>query len=206
MMDEEKIIRVKTLENFDRELARDGDETLEVSAWIAQEYDPREDQELLSFRERSERALAEVGIYRSVSFRDLAEAHFGGHPYMARRAVNRWIRQRLMCEHAVRGPKGGSFQVLTLTRRGAQKASLAAIERDLDPKQRTWSGLWSSAPSSTTTRRCTGPMIGSVAACLRRESPSGAFASTRSSRAPSLNGAIGRGQDTCAPSARRWPG
>ena len=44
------------------------------------EYDPREDRERLSFRERSERALAEVGIYRSVSFRDLAEAHFGGHP------------------------------------------------------------------------------------------------------------------------------
>ena len=38
MTDEEKIIRVKTLEDFDRELARDGDETLEVPAWIAQEY------------------------------------------------------------------------------------------------------------------------------------------------------------------------
>ena len=129
MTDEEKIIRVKTLEDFDRELARDGDETLEVPAWIAQEYDPREDRELLSFREHSERALAEVGIYRSVSFRDLAKAHFGGHPYTARRAVNRWIRQGLMREPAVRGPKGGSFQVLTFTRRGTQKASRAAIER-----------------------------------------------------------------------------
>ena len=38
MMDKEKIIRVKTLEDFDRELVRDGDETLEVPAWIAQEY------------------------------------------------------------------------------------------------------------------------------------------------------------------------
>ena len=35
MTDEEKIIRVKTLEDFDRELARDGDEPLEVPAWIA---------------------------------------------------------------------------------------------------------------------------------------------------------------------------
>ena len=61
MTNEEKIIRVKTLKDFDRELARDGDETLEVPVWIAQEYDPREDRELLSFRERSERALAEVG-------------------------------------------------------------------------------------------------------------------------------------------------
>ena len=38
MQDEEKIIRVKTLEDFDRELGRDGGETLEVPAWIAQEY------------------------------------------------------------------------------------------------------------------------------------------------------------------------
>ena len=38
MQDEEKIIQVKILEDFDRELGRDGDETLEVPAWIAQEY------------------------------------------------------------------------------------------------------------------------------------------------------------------------
>ena len=38
MTDEEKIIRVKTLEDFDRELGRGGEETLEVPAWIAQEY------------------------------------------------------------------------------------------------------------------------------------------------------------------------
>ena len=39
MRDEERrIIRVKTLEDFDRELARDGNETLEVPAWIARQY------------------------------------------------------------------------------------------------------------------------------------------------------------------------
>lgn len=38
MTNHEKIIRVKTLEEFDRELARDGDETLEVPAEIAREY------------------------------------------------------------------------------------------------------------------------------------------------------------------------
>ena len=96
------------------------------------EYDPREDRERLSFRERSERALAEVGIYRSVSFRDLAEAHFGGHPYTARRAVNRWIRQGLMREHTAKGPKGGSFQVLTLTGRGEREK----------PGGRPLSGVW----------------------------------------------------------------
>ncbi len=34
MTDEEKIIRVNTLKDFDR----DGDETLEVPAWIAERY------------------------------------------------------------------------------------------------------------------------------------------------------------------------
>ena len=38
MQDEEKIIRVKTLADFDRELGPDGDETLEVLAWIVQQY------------------------------------------------------------------------------------------------------------------------------------------------------------------------
>ena len=38
MQDEEKIIRVKTIEDFDRELGRDGGETLEVPVSIAQEY------------------------------------------------------------------------------------------------------------------------------------------------------------------------
>ena len=39
MKDEEKIIRVNTFEDFDRELGRDGGETLEVPAWIAEQYD-----------------------------------------------------------------------------------------------------------------------------------------------------------------------
>ena len=105
------------------------------------EYDPREDGGRLSFRERSRRALADVGIYRGVSFRDLAEAHFGGHPYTARRAVDRWIREGLMREHTASGPKGVSFRVLTLTQRGAEKARRAATEQGLDPQQRTWDGL-----------------------------------------------------------------
>ncbi len=105
------------------------------------EYDPLADGERVSFRERSERALADVGVYRSVSFRDLAEAHFGGHPYTTRRAVNRWIRTGMMREHKARGPKGGTFKVLTLTRKGAKQARRAAVKRGLDPNQRTWSGL-----------------------------------------------------------------
>ena len=38
MQSEEKVIRVRSLEDFDRELARDGGETLEVPAWMAEEY------------------------------------------------------------------------------------------------------------------------------------------------------------------------
>ena len=105
------------------------------------EYNPRQEGERLSFRQRCKRALADVGIYRSVSFRDLAEAHFGGHPYTTRRAVNRWIRAGLMREHTAKGPKGGKFKVLTLTRRGAEKARQAARGQGLDRQQRTWSGL-----------------------------------------------------------------
>ena len=105
------------------------------------EYDPRARGGRVSFQKRSERALADVGVYRSVSFRDLAEAHFGGHPYTTRRAVNRWIRAGLMREHKAKGPKGGTFKVLTLTRKGAKQARRAAVKRGLDPNQRTWSGL-----------------------------------------------------------------
>ena len=82
-----------------------------------------------SFRERCRGALADIGIYGAVSYRDLAEAHFGGHPYTTRRAVNAWTREGLAKESTAKGPKGRSFKVLTLTRKGA-----AAI-RDLDAGQ-----------------------------------------------------------------------
>ena len=38
MRDEEKIIQVKTFKDFERELGRGGEETLEVPARIAEEY------------------------------------------------------------------------------------------------------------------------------------------------------------------------
>ena len=38
MPDEENIIRVNTVKDFDRGFGRDGDETLEVPAWIAEQY------------------------------------------------------------------------------------------------------------------------------------------------------------------------
>ena len=38
MASDEKIVRVETLDDFDRELARDGGETLEVPAHLAEQY------------------------------------------------------------------------------------------------------------------------------------------------------------------------
>ena len=99
------------------------------------EYDAREDAGSVSFRDRSERALADVGIYRCVSFRDLAEAHFGGHPYTTRRAVNAWIREGLAKESTAKGPKGRPFKVLTLTRKGAAATRDLAAGQRLDPRQ-----------------------------------------------------------------------
>ena len=90
------------------------------------EYDASRDRGSTSFRERCRGALADIGIYGAVSVRDLAEAHFGGHPYTTRRAVNGWTREELAKESTAKGPKGRPFKVLTLTRKGA-----AAI-RDLD--------------------------------------------------------------------------
>ena len=90
------------------------------------EYDASRDRGSISFRERCRGALADIGIYGAVSYRDLAEAHFGGHPYTTRRAVNAWTREGLAKESTAKGPKGRPFKVLTLTRKGA-----AAI-RDLD--------------------------------------------------------------------------
>ena len=105
------------------------------------EYEPRQDGERVSFRERSKRDLADVGIYRSISFRDLTEAHFGGHPYTTRRAVNYWIEDGLVRESTATGPKGNPFKVLTLTARGADTARDLAVEQGLDPEQQVLSGL-----------------------------------------------------------------
>ena len=103
------------------------------------EYDPRSEHQ--NFQERIDRAVAEVGIYRSVASRDLAEAHFEGHPYAARRAVERMVRSGHVREHTARGPQGGAYKVLTLTERGVERAERVAAEQGLSPKQKAWSGL-----------------------------------------------------------------
>ena len=117
-------------ENSRREKMREGHR---------REYTPSRNRE--SFERRAGRALAEVGMYRSVSFRDLADAHFDGHPYTARRAVDRMVKGGLMREHQATGPKGGTYKVLTLTRDGAARARRLAHEQGLDRDQQTHAGL-----------------------------------------------------------------
>ena len=55
------------------------------------EYDPRGTKRQ-SFQDRTDRAIADVGMYRNVAYRDVVDAHFEGHPYAARRAVDQMVR------------------------------------------------------------------------------------------------------------------
>ena len=103
------------------------------------EYDPRSEHQ--NFQERMDWAVADIGAYRSVATRDLAGAHFEGHPFAARRAVDRMVRAGHVQEHTARGPQGGAFKVLTLTERGVERAERVAREQGLDQKQKAWSGL-----------------------------------------------------------------
>lgn len=64
------------------------------------EVDPQRGK--LSYQRRLERAFVDVGVYRSVSFRDLAESYFDGHPYVTSRAVNQWIRAGAWRENTIR--------------------------------------------------------------------------------------------------------
>ena len=107
------------------------------------EFDPRSGGE--GFTSRTERAVAEIGMYRSVAYKDLSEAHFEGHPYTTRRAVDRMIQQGDVQEHTARGPQGGTYKVLTLTVKGVHRAEVAAQDQGLEGGQKAWSGMVKSA-------------------------------------------------------------
>ncbi len=88
-----------------------------------------------SFRERCAGALTDIGVHGAVSYRDLAEIRFGGHPYTTRRAVNGWIADGLVQETTATGPNGNPFKVLTLTPLGVARAREHAAERGMDGGQ-----------------------------------------------------------------------
>ena len=125
----------RTIESDPRPAAPQSRATYRMRDGHRREYDASRDRGSTSFRERCRGALADIGIYGAVSYRDLAETHFGGHPYTTRRAVNAWTREGLAKESTAKGPKGRPFKVLTLTRKGVAEARKLAAERGIDPGQ-----------------------------------------------------------------------
>ena len=103
------------------------------------EYDPTKKRQTV--QDRTDRAIADVGMYRNVAYTDVVNTHFDGHPYAARRAVDQMVRSGQVQEHTVKGPQGGDFKVLTLTERGIERAERSARRQGLDPNQKAWSGL-----------------------------------------------------------------
>ena len=100
------------------------------------EYAADRERGSISFPERCAGALTDIGVHGAVSFRDLAEARFGGHPYTTRRAVDAWIRDGLVTETTATGPNGNPFKVLTLTPAGVADARKLAAKRGMDRGQR----------------------------------------------------------------------
>ena len=104
----------------------------------AREAQPR-DRRTRATRDRD--AIADVGMYRAVSYTDISEQHYDNHPYVTRRAVNRMVRDGLLEEHEATGPQGNTFTVLTATARGRDAAHRAALDAGHVPEQQTWAGL-----------------------------------------------------------------
>ena len=94
-----------------------------------------------SLQERLDGALVDVAVHRAISYSDIVRQHFGGHPYAARRGVDRLVRAGYLAQSREPGPKGGTFLVLHATRRGADRARSLAASGGLDPDQRAWSGI-----------------------------------------------------------------
>ena len=101
------------------------------------EYDARTPRR--SQQDRIEGMVVDVAVFRAVAYRDVSERHFEGHPYTTRRGVNAALRDGLLEERKVSGPKGKTFTVLTATRLGAEAAGRTSARHGWDPSQRMWS-------------------------------------------------------------------
>ena len=93
-----------------------------------------------SIQDRLDGALVDVAVHRAVAYRDLADRHFGGHPYAARRGVDRLVRAGFLVQEKAAGPKGGTFLVVHPTQRGAEAARSLIRRAGLHPDQRSWDG------------------------------------------------------------------
>ena len=91
--------------------------------------------------ERTRDAIADVGLYRAVSYKDVSDTHFDGHPFTTRRLVTQMKQAGLIEEHEATGPRGNTFTVLTATARGREAAHRAAVDAGHVPEQQTWTGL-----------------------------------------------------------------
>ena len=77
-----------------------------------------------------------------MSYKDLSEQHFDGHPFTTRRMVTQMKQAGLIEEHEATGPRGNTFTVLTATERGRRAPRTARRSTPaMSPQQRTWSGL-----------------------------------------------------------------
>ena len=93
------------------------------------------------FQERLNATVVDVAVHRVVAYTDLVDSQFGGHPYSARRGIDRLTRAGLLQERTVAGPKGGSYKVLVATRGGARVAEKLAEKHGFGPSQKAWSGI-----------------------------------------------------------------
>ena len=89
---------------------------------------------------RTRDAVADVGLYRAVSYTDLSDQHFDGHPSPTRRSVNHMIRAGLIEEHEATGRPA---------RRSRSSPATARRPRRSSPPRTT-----SGCTSSITTRCC----------------------------------------------------
>ena len=118
-----------------REAVREGSRTRRD-----RERDPNERR--IPFEQRKLGALEDLAVYRTVSFRDLSDARFGGNDFAARRAVSQLQAEKLVVRGRGWGPKGRPFLVLAATPSGSRAAA-----RRGQADQRRWSGLVKPAES-----------------------------------------------------------
>ena len=95
-------------------------------------------------RARMEAALVDVSVHRTVAYRDIVAAHYDGHPYAARRGIDKLIAQGLLEERTATAPGRGSFKTLAATAEGARNAYVVAERHGFDADQHFRSG-WTKA-------------------------------------------------------------
>ena len=100
----------------------------------------REPAERRHARTRMEAALVDISIHGTVAYRDVAAALFEGHPYAARRAIDKLIAQGLLEERTATAHGGGTFKTLAATGKGARRARTAAADHGLEAGQHFRSG------------------------------------------------------------------